>query len=56
MQLQGENKGNVEGVVLESKVDHGRGKLCSGLVQRGVLRKGSVIVAGTAWAKVCSLK
>jgi len=52
MNLQSEIRGRVEGVVLESRIDHGRGKLSTGLVQRGVLRKSSILVAGTAWAKV----
>lgn len=52
MDLKSENKGMVEGVVLESRVDIGRGRLCSGLIQRGALRKSSILVAGTAWAKV----
>jgi translation initiation factor IF-2 len=49
MNLQSENRGRVEGVVLESRIDYGRGKLSTGLVQR---RKSSILVAGTAWAKV----
>jgi translation initiation factor IF-2 len=52
MNLQSENRGRVEGVVLESRIDYGRGKLSTGLVQRGMLRKSSILVAGTAWAKV----
>ncbi|XP_021963798.1 translation initiation factor IF-2, mitochondrial [Folsomia candida] len=50
--LQSESKGFVEGVVLEARVDPGRGKLCTALVQRGALRKSAILVAGTAWAKV----
>lgn len=42
----------MEGVVLEARVDPGRGKLCTALVQRGALRKSAILVAGTAWAKV----
>lgn len=52
MNLRSEGKGPMEGVVVESKVDHGRGRLCTALVERGVLRKSAVLVAGTAWAKV----
>ncbi|XP_022255998.1 translation initiation factor IF-2, mitochondrial-like isoform X2 [Limulus polyphemus] len=50
--IVGDPKGHVEGVVLESSLDPGRGKLSTALIQRGTLRKGAVLVAGTAWAKV----
>lgn len=52
MNLRSEGKGAIEGVVIESKVDTGRGRLCTALVQRGVLRKSAILVAGTAWGKV----
>ncbi|CAL8111432.1 unnamed protein product [Orchesella dallaii] len=52
MNLRSEGKGPMEGVVIESKVDPGRGRLCTALVDRGVLRKSAILVAGTAWAKV----
>jgi translation initiation factor IF-2 len=55
MNLQSENTGPIEGIVLESRVDAGRGKLCTAMVQRGVLRKSAILVAGTAWAKVRSV-
>ncbi|KAG8180805.1 hypothetical protein JTE90_008590 [Oedothorax gibbosus] len=50
--VSGDPKGPVEGVVLESSMDTARGKMSTALIQRGTLKKGSVIVAGTAWAKV----
>ena len=52
MDLKSESKGTVEGVVLESRVDQGRGKISSGVIQRGMLRKGAILVAGRAWCKV----
>ncbi|XP_064484222.1 translation initiation factor IF-2, mitochondrial-like [Ornithodoros turicata] len=52
MDVKGDPKGLVEGVVLESTTDKHRGKLSTALIQRGTLRKGSYIVAGEAWAKV----
>ncbi|GLV40171.1 mitochondrial translation initiation factor 2 [Carabus blaptoides fortunei] len=45
----------VEGTIIESCVDAYRGKLSTVLIQRGTLSKGSVLVAGTAWAKVRAL-
>ncbi|XP_031617973.1 translation initiation factor IF-2, mitochondrial [Contarinia nasturtii] len=55
MDLKSEYTGLVEGVVIESKTDPRRGKLSTMIVTRGTLRKGSVLVAGTAYAKVRGL-
>ena len=52
MQLKGDPKGLVEGVVVESRTDPARGRLCTAIIQRGTLRKGSSLVAGKAWARV----
>lgn len=43
MNLRGDPKGFVEGVVLEVTTEIGRGKLATALIQRGTLRKGAVI-------------
>ncbi|GIX89284.1 translation initiation factor IF-2, mitochondrial [Caerostris extrusa] len=48
----GDPTGPVEGVVLEASLDTTKGKVSTALVQRGTLKKGSILVAGTAWAKV----
>ena len=40
------------GVVVEAKVDKGRGVLATLLVQRGKLRVGDIVVAGAAWGRV----
>ncbi|CAL1269851.1 unnamed protein product [Larinioides sclopetarius] len=48
----GDPKGPVEGVVLEASLDTLKGKVSTALVQRGTLKKGCVLVAGTAWGKV----
>ncbi|SPO32277.1 related to translation initiation factor IF-2, mitochondrial [Ustilago trichophora] len=50
--LRAERVGLPEGYVIESKVDKGRGNVATVLVKRGVLEKGSCIIAGTAWCKV----
>ncbi|XP_041969846.1 translation initiation factor IF-2, mitochondrial isoform X2 [Aricia agestis] len=55
MELKSDPGGSVEGVVLESQVDPQTGKQATVLVQRGTLRRGSIIVAGMGWAKVRSL-
>jgi translation initiation factor IF-2 len=40
------------GVVVESKLDPGRGSVVTVLVQRGTLRVGDAVVAGAHWGKV----
>lgn len=52
LDVKADPEGLVEAVVIESKTDPGRGKLSTALIQRGTLKKGCILVAGTAWAKV----
>ncbi|GFS38240.1 translation initiation factor IF-2, mitochondrial [Trichonephila inaurata madagascariensis] len=52
MGIGGDPKGLVEGVVLEASLDTLKGKVSTALIQRGTLKKGCILVAGTAWAKV----
>ncbi|XP_071544942.1 translation initiation factor IF-2, mitochondrial [Panulirus ornatus] len=52
LNLRADPLGLVEAVTLESKLELGRGKVATCIVQRGTLRKGAVLVAGTAWGKV----
>ncbi|WP_448581651.1 translation initiation factor IF-2 [Thermaurantiacus sp.] len=44
-----------EGVVIEAKLDKGRGPLATVLVQRGTLRQGDIFVVGAEWGKVRAL-
>ena len=41
-----------EGVVVEAKVDRGRGAVATVLVQRGTLNIGDIVVAGAQWGRV----
>lgn len=41
-----------EGVVVESKMEQGRGSVATVLVQRGTLRVGDIFVAGKEWGRV----
>lgn len=43
------------GAVIESKVDKGRGPIATLLVQKGTLKVGDIVVAGTAWGKIRAL-
>lgn len=55
MDVRADRTGLVEGVVVESRTDTHRGRLSTVIVTRGTLRKGSVLVSGTSWAKVRGL-
>jgi translation initiation factor IF-2 len=44
-----------EGVVVETKVERGRGSVATVLVQRGTLRVGDIFVAGAEWGRVRGL-
>ncbi len=44
-----------EGVVVESKMEQGRGSVATVLVQRGTLKVGDIFVAGAEWGRVRAL-
>ena len=44
-----------EGAVIEAKLDKGRGSVATVLVQRGTLKRGDLVVAGTQWGRVRAL-
>ena len=44
-----------EGVVIEAKLDKGRGSVATVLVQNGTLRTGDIVVAGNEWGRVRAL-
>ena len=44
-----------EGVVLEAKLERGRGAVATVLIRRGTLRVGDIFVAGSEWGRVRAL-
>ena len=55
MELKANPNRPAEGVVIEAKLERGRGPVGTVLIQRGTLRVGQVIVAGRAWGRVRAL-
>lgn len=55
MDLKADPERSAEGVVIEAKLDKGRGPVATVLVKRGTLKRGDIIVAGSAWGKVRAL-
>lgn len=52
MELKANPNRRAQGVVIEAQLDKGRGPVCTMLVQKGSLRIGDSVIAGTAYGKV----
>ncbi|MCP4914014.1 MAG: translation initiation factor IF-2 [Oligoflexia bacterium] len=55
LELRASDKGAAEGVVIESKIEGGRGPVATILVQKGTLKKGDSIVVGETYGRARSL-
>ncbi|KPF77640.1 translation initiation factor IF-2, partial [Brevundimonas sp. AAP58] len=55
MDLKADPERSAEGVVIEAKLDKGRGPVATVLVKRGTLKRGDIVVAGSSWGKVRAL-
>ncbi|WP_312734697.1 translation initiation factor IF-2 [Brevundimonas sp.] len=55
MDLRANADRSAEGVVIEAKLDKGRGPVGTVLVKRGTLKRGDIVVAGGSWGKVRAL-
>ncbi|MBS1723821.1 MAG: translation initiation factor IF-2 [Armatimonadetes bacterium] len=52
MELKADPRGTLEGVVIEAKLEKGRGPVATVLVEEGTLKVGDVIVVGNTWGKL----
>ncbi len=55
LELKANPSRSAEGVIIEAKLERGRGPVGTALIQRGSLSIGDIVVAGTAWGKVKAL-
>jgi translation initiation factor IF-2 len=55
LELKAPSEGPASGVVIESRLDRGRGPVASVLVQRGTLHRGDMLLAGQEFGRVRSL-
>ena len=55
MELMANPDRTAEGVVIEARLDKGRGPVATGLIRRGTIKIGDIVVAGSTWGKVRAL-
>ncbi len=55
LELRANPNRDAEGVVIEAKLERGRGPVGTVLIQRGTLKVGQIVVAGRAWGRVRAL-
>lgn len=55
LELKADVKGKAQGVIIEARLDKGRGVVATVLVQRGILRVGQPFVTGLCYGKVRTL-
>jgi translation initiation factor IF-2 len=52
LELKAPSDGPATGVIVESRMEKGRGAVCTTLVQSGTLRKGDILLAGDSFGRV----
>lgn len=55
-ELKADYNARASGVIIEARLDKGRGPVATVLVQKGILKVGDAIVAGAAYGKVRAMK
>jgi translation initiation factor IF-2 len=56
LELQADPDRRATGVVVEARLDRGRGPVATVLGQQGTLRRGDVVVVGTSWGRVRAMQ
>ncbi|WP_290654716.1 translation initiation factor IF-2 [Idiomarina sp.] len=56
LDLKAEKTGMASGVVVESRLDRGRGPVATVLVQRGLLKQGDVVLCGLEYGKIRAMR
>ncbi len=52
LELNAPKSGPAKGLVIEARLDRGRGPVATMLVQSGTLHRGDIVLAGTTWGRV----
>ncbi|MFZ9257581.1 MAG: translation initiation factor IF-2, partial [Burkholderiaceae bacterium] len=55
LELMAPKDAPAKGLVIEARLDRGRGPVATVLVQSGTLRKGDVVLAGSSWGRVMAM-
>jgi translation initiation factor IF-2 len=55
LELKAAQDGPAKGIVIESRLDRGRGPVATILVQSGILRRGDILLAGAVFGRVRSM-
>jgi translation initiation factor IF-2 len=56
LELEADPSVRARGVVLEARLDKGRGPVATVLIQEGTLRRGDIVVVGTHWGRVRAME
>jgi translation initiation factor IF-2 len=55
-ELKSDHERRAQGIVLEARLDKGRGPVATVLVQNGTLQRGDIVVVGTTWGRLRAME